>query len=195
MNPFVKIFALLLLFSATPLMAQQTSKTLDDHFEDVIQKSNRYEDYKVVKRYKLDNLKKSVTDTIAAYKANVSSLEASLAATQTKVDELENQLSVIKDDLATAQAAENEMSFMGIQTSKVAYNTVVWSIMGGLLLLLGIFILRFKNSNAVTRSSKERLSEVEEEFESHRQRSLEREQQIRRKLQDEINKNRKLQQS
>ena len=35
----------------------------------------------------------------------------------------------------------------------------------------------------------DKLAETEQEFEEHRKRALEREQQVRRKLQDEINKN------
>lgn len=188
MNPIIKLFAFLLLFTSTPLLAQQTGKTLDDHFTDVIEKSNRYEDYKVVKRFKLDNLKKSVTDTVAAYKTQVAQLSSSLAQTEAKVAELENQLAAIQNELTAAQTAENEMSFFGTQTSKSSYKTIMWSVIGGLLFLLVVFILRFKSSNAVTRASKIKLQEVEDEYESHRQRSLEREQQIRRKLQDEINK-------
>lgn len=195
MNPILKIFALLLVFASTPVIAQQTNKTLDDHFVDVIEKSNRYEDYKVVKRYKLDDLKRSVTDTVAAYKTEVAQLKASLESTQAKVTELETQLANIQNELAQAKTAEDQMSFMGSATSKSTYKTIMWSVIGGLLFLLIIFILRFKSSNSVTRASKIKLQEVEDEYESHRQRSLEREQQIRRKLQDEINKNRKQQQS
>ena len=175
-------------------MAQQ-NKTLDDHFVDVIDKSNRYEDYKVVKRYKLDDLKKSVTDTVAAYKAEVAELKSSLSATEAKVVELEKQLADIQAQLSASQTAEDQMSFFGTATSKSSYKTIMWSIIGGLLFLLIIFVLRFKSSNAITKASKVKLQEVEDEYESHRQRSLEREQQIRRKLQDEINKNRKQQQS
>lgn len=194
MNPTLKIFALLLLFGSTPLLAQ-SNKTLDEHFVDIIDNSNRYEDYKVVKRYKLDDLRKTVTDTIAAYKAEVSQLRSSLETTQTKVSELEQQVGALQTELTASQTAENEMSFFGSQTSKSTYKTIMWSIIGGLMFLLMIFVLRFKNSNSVTRSAKVKLKEVEDEYESHRQRSLEREQQIRRKLQDEINKNRQSQQS
>lgn len=194
MNPYIKLIALLLALTSTPLMAQQ-NKTLDDHFVDVIDKSNRYEDYKVVKRYKLDNLKKSVTDTVAAYKAEVAELKSTLTATEAKVVELEKQLADIQAQLSASQTAEDQMSFFGTATSKSSYKTIMWSIIGGLLFLLIIFVLRFKSSNAITKASKVKLQEVEDEYESHRQRSLEREQQIRRKLQDEINKNRKQQQS
>ena len=40
------------------------SNTLDAQFTDVIEKSNRYQDYKVVKIFKLNKLRKNVNDTI-----------------------------------------------------------------------------------------------------------------------------------
>ncbi len=58
----------------------------------------------------------------------------------------------------------------------------------GLLVFLILFVYKFKNSNALTQSAKAALADVEEEFEQHRRRALEREQKISRKLQDEINK-------
>ena len=51
-----------------------------------------------------------------------------------------------------------------------------------------IFIYRFKNSNTVTKSAKKSLAEIEEEYEDHRRNALEREQKVRRQLQDELNK-------
>ena len=59
------LFALVALFT-TFVFSQENSNTLEDQFTDVIEKSNRYQDYKVVKIFKLNNLRKSVNDTIAA---------------------------------------------------------------------------------------------------------------------------------
>ena len=68
---------------------------------------------------------------------------------------------------------------------------ILWSIIAVLLGLLLIYIFRFNRSNSVTLSTNGKFDELEIEYENHRQRSLEREQQLRRKLQDEINKQKK----
>jgi hypothetical protein len=65
----------------------------------------------------------------------------------------------------------------------------MWGIIGVLTILWLIFTYRFRASNAITKEAKIKLAETEQEFEEHRKRALEREQQVRRKLQDEINKN------
>ena len=80
------------------------------------------------------------------------------------------------------------MSLFGIQMSKTSYNILMWSIIAGLLTFLLVFIYKFKNSNSITKSAKIALAEVETEFEEHRRVALEREQKVRRQLQDEINK-------
>lgn len=194
MNTRIKLILLFTgILSCSTLFAQEGPKTLDAHFDNVINKSNRYQDYKVVKQYKLNELKTAVNDTLQAYQGTIATLENELAANKTEIDQLKSDLANVQANLDKAIAAENQMSIFGIQTSKGAYNAVMWSILGALLLLLVVFILRFNNSNKVTREAKQKLQEVEEEYEGHRQRSLEREQQIRRKLQDEINKNKKAQ--
>ncbi len=71
---------------------------------------------------------------------------------------------------------------------KMVFKSVMWGVIGVLLVLLILFIYKYKNSNTITVTSNARLAEIEEEFEGHKKRSLEREQVLRRKLQDEINK-------
>ena len=80
------------------------------------------------------------------------------------------------------------MALFGMQMSKGLYNMVMWFMIGGLLVLLIVFIVKFKKSNAITRAAKKTLQELDEEFEEHRRVALEREQKVRRQLQDEINK-------
>jgi hypothetical protein len=65
----------------------------------------------------------------------------------------------------------------------------LFSTIGILILGLFLFIVKFKNSNIITKQTKLKLSEIEQEFDTYRQKKLEEQQLLRRKLQDEINKN------
>ncbi|MEP2935593.1 MAG: tRNA (guanine-N1)-methyltransferase [Gilvibacter sp.] len=187
----IRILCCFSLMAITPMFGQNTPTTLEDQFVDVIDKSNRYQDYKVVKRYKLDKLKKSVNDTIGSLKSTISGLEGTVSSLQNELSDSQSNLAKTNDNLSASKTAENNMSLFGMQTTKGSYNTIMWSVIGILLAFLLFFIYRFKNSNSITKEANTKLAEVEEEFESHRGRALEREQQIRRKLQDEINKNKK----
>ena len=78
---------------------------------------------------------------------------------------------------------------MGILTNKSTYTLIVFVTLGLLLLIIIVLFIKYKSGFDIIKTTKSKLDETDEEFESFRQRSLEREQQIRRKLQDEINKN------
>jgi len=50
--------------------------------------------------------------------------------------------------------------------------------------------LKFKNNIYLTKKAEKNLKDVEIEYEQHRKKTLDREQKLRRTLQDEINKQR-----
>ena len=97
---------------------------------------------------------------------------------------------IVESDYRQMVAQKDSIKFLGIEFSKSTYNLLVWSLIGILIILLLYFIYRFKNSNVVTVKAKTDLQELEEEFAVHKKKSLDREQKLRRKLQDEINKQR-----
>ena len=80
------------------------------------------------------------------------------------------------------------MNFLGIATSKSIYNTLIWSLIGILILIILILIYKFIECNRVTKYANNQLLDLEKEYEDHRRIALEREQKVRRQLQDEINK-------
>lgn len=162
--------------------------TIDNQFEYIIKKSNRYQEYKVVKTNWLYTLKAHTLDSLSA-------LRKDLADTQAIVDTQANEISGLKTNLTDTQGnldktnvEKNSMALFGLQMSKTSYNLLMWSIIGALLVLLLLFIYKFRNSNSVTRITKNNLTDIEEEFEEHRRNALEREQKVRRQLQDELNK-------
>mgnify|MGYP000848115552 CR=1 FL=1 len=71
------------------------------------------------------------------------------------------------------------------------FKTIMLSIIGGLVLFLLFFISKFKQSISITKQTKSNLKEVEDEYEEHRKKALEREQKVMRRLQDELNKQKK----
>lgn len=169
--------------------------TIDSQFEFVYKKSGNYRSdgkrYEVVRVISLDKLRKNVIDSLeasyknaAALKSTISGHEATIGSLNTRLDETTNNLSAVTEE-------KDSMSFLGILVSKVAYNTILWSIIAGLLGLMLFFMYKFRRSNVLTQDAKTNLSELETEYEEHRRRALEREQKISRQLQDEINRYKK----
>jgi septal ring factor EnvC (AmiA/AmiB activator) len=147
--------------------------------------------YEVVKETNLFKIRKNVLDSIAAMNKKTGELKSTIAEHETTITSLNNKLEETTTNLSSVTEEKDSMSFLGIPVSKGTYNFILWTIIGGLFVLLGLFIYRFRNSNVLTQEAKQNLSELEVEYEDHRRRALEREQKISRQLQDEINKQKK----
>ncbi|MCZ6595042.1 MAG: tRNA (guanine-N1)-methyltransferase [Bacteroidetes bacterium] len=187
----LKILLLTVCFAlyVLPAIAQQKTTTLEELFVDVIDKSNRYEEYKVVKIYKLNNLKKNVEDSIATIKKDLENAQGTIALQKSEIDTLTRSMSSLQTELNTSIENQDGINLFGALINKTTYKITMWGIIGILVLVVLYLLFKFKNSNVITKAAKLKLTETDEEFETHRQQALEREQQLRRKLQDEIIKN------
>tara|TARA_R110000868_G_scaffold194178_3_gene439527 strand:+ start:23059 stop:23697 length:639 start_codon:yes stop_codon:yes gene_type:complete len=169
------------------------SGTINNQFEYVIQKSSSWTDergqsYKVTKRNWLYDLKAHTLDSLKAVHKELLDTQTVVLNQSKEITDLKTNLTNTLSDLEKTDSEKNNMSLFGMHMSKTGYNILMWTIIAGLLALLLFFVYKFNNSNAVTRDAKYALSEMEEEFEEHRKTALEREQKVRRQLQDEINK-------
>ena len=180
------------------LQAQQ--QTLEDNsiqgqFDVLKRKSTNYNQngkrYEVVRLIELNALQKNILDSIAIANGTISTMKATIAENETEITSLNSKLNETTINLNTITEEKDSMSFFGSMVTKATYKFITWSIILVLVILLALFIYKFRNSNALTQQAKSALVDLEEEYEQHRRRALEREQKISRKLQDELNKNKK----
>jgi septal ring factor EnvC (AmiA/AmiB activator) len=201
MNSALKISLILLLgvnFQVAQAQGSETqneeklslnSGTIDNQFEYVIRRSNSYQDFKVVKKTWLYALKAHTMDSLKALRKDLANTQSVVDRQALNIETLQTSLANTEETLAKTEEEKNNMALFGMQLGKTNYNVLMWSIIAALFALLLFFIYKFKNSNTLTRQAKFKLEEVESEFEEHRRIALEREQKVRRQLQDEINKN------
>lgn len=189
-------FTLFLLFIQYTSFSQENNnvviedKTLEGQFDKINRISTSYQTYKVISKDKFQELKNNVLDSIKASNKDLKEQKVLLKNERDNVAKLNAELNKTKEDLKKAQEKENSISLFGFQISKVTYNLILWLIIISLALALVFFVFKFSKSNILTKKAKEDLEDVEQEFEVHRKKSLEREQKLRRQLQDEINKQR-----
>ena len=190
------VFALCCLLVAFSSMAQEDEKnslslnegTLDNQFEYVIQKSYSYKEFKSVRKTWLYALKAHTMDSLQAIRKDLVETQKMVDSQALQITDLKTKLDDTQTSLDNTIEEKDNMALFGIDMSKSNYSVLMWTIIGALLALLLFFIYKFRNSNAVTKQAKLSLAETEEEFEEHRRTALEREQKVRRQLQDEINK-------
>lgn len=189
-------FTLFLLFIQYTSFSQENNnvviedKTLEGQFDKINRISTSYQTYKVISKDKFQELKNNVLDSIKASNKDLKEQKVLLKNERDNVAKLNAELNKTKEDLKKAQEKENSISLFGFQISKVTYNLILWLIIISLALALAFFVFKFSKSNILTKKAKEDLEDVEQEFEVQRKKSLEREQKLRRQLQDEINKQR-----
>ena len=168
----------------------KVDNTIKGQFEQLYKKSNNYQIYKVIKKNEYQKLQKNILDSVKNIKTDALAKQAEIKKQASIIGDLQKKIEGLNGNLETSIAKEDAISLLGIPMSKTGYNSTMWGLVVGLVIALIFFIARFKSSNMVTRSTKETLAEMEEEFETHRKKSIEREQKLRRQLQDEINKQR-----
>lgn len=168
------------------------SGTIDNQFEYVIRRSNSWQDYKTVKKTWLYMLKAHTIDSLKAVHKDLNDTQIIVENQAKEIEGLKLNLNNTKTSLDDTIAEKDSMELFGLPMSKPNYSLTLWSIVGVLSALLLFFIYRFKNSNSITKQAKNSLSEIEEEFEDHRRNALEREQKVRRQLQDMINEQKKV---
>ncbi len=174
--------------------ASLNSGSLESQFDFMFKKSFRWTDPKTGLRYKtikvndLYKFKGNVVDSLKDARAKFVQANTTIATQKNEIETLKTDLGKTNENLSSVTQEKDSIKFLGIPMSKAGYNSLLWSIIAALSVLLAIFIGRFKRSNAITIDANKAKVEIEEEYENHRQRALEREQKLRRELQDELNK-------
>ncbi|WP_299162903.1 tRNA (guanine-N1)-methyltransferase [uncultured Tenacibaculum sp.] len=192
----MKTLKILFVFIFTQsIIAQNTSKieqpnTVENQFKKLYKNSNNYQIYKVIKKNEFLSLQKNILDSVKVIKKDAVSKQLKINEQLKNITSLQTKIDTLKSNLSVSIEKEDAISFIGIPLKKSAYNSILWSIIGALLFGLAFFIYRFKNSNTVTKETKDLLIDVEHEFEQYKRNSIDKEQKLRRQLQDEINKQR-----
>jgi len=190
MKKTIILSATLLTFTLSSY-SQSDTNTIENQFNTLISQSNNWQNYKVVEKNKLQQVQQNVKDSIHLLQTTIRQNKRDLIEQKTSIDSLSNQLQALQKDLTHAVDQENNLTFMGISTHKSTFKTIVWSIILILLLALGILFTQFKKSFTDTKDARKKQLDAESELEEYKKLALEREQKIRRQLQDELNKNKR----
>ena len=167
--------------------------TLSSQYNFIMEQSRTYVNNKVLKIDWIEKFYSNVTDSLKSTKHLSSNFEKAYL----------EELKVSKDALISVTALKKELvgvnvekefekeniTLFGSFTSKSSYKTIVWVIIISLVTFLLFFLFKFKSSNRITKEAKEKLKEIELELEETKNKSRIKEQELMRKLQDEINKN------
>lgn len=157
--------------------------TIEEQFDVLIKNSFPYENFKNI-RDNLPRFRKNTLDSLHALQNQITEQKTTTENQKETIDSLQISLSEIKETISQS----DNISFLGMSIEKGTYNLIVWSIIIVLAILLSFFIQRYKSNFRIAKESKDAADEIREEFDQHRKKAMEREQKLKRDLQDELNK-------
>lgn len=166
--------------------------TIQEQFDYMMTKANRYEDKKVVKISALNKFNSNAKDTLQVLKKDLGESNVKIGTQNNEITGLKQELQTVKTQLEETVNSKDSMKFLGMELPKATYNTIMWVLILGSLAVAGMCFFLFKRSNVITVETKETLEDVREEYETHRKSALVREQKLARRLQDEVIKNKNL---
>ena len=164
--------------------------TLEGVFQQLIDRSGAWQNFKMLDRGKLAAFQRSMTDSINGVRSQLVAEKQKVKENEATIKELNDKITEIQAALDQTKDQKDSVSFFGALVSKGLYNTIMWGIVLALASLLVLYIYKLSNGNVVTKKSINDLNELQEEYENYRKAAIEREQKVRRQLQDEINKHR-----
>lgn len=189
----MKAYALLgffLFFGCLIASAQDTtatqnslrSGTITSQFDYIYRVSNGFQEYEVVKKSNLEQLKANVLDSIRTRTKEVADLKNQLGS-------LDDSVVIVKELLAAEVAQKNEaiatrdnFNFLGIGIQKTVYSSLMWILVAVLSGALGFFAMQYFRSFGRIKKAEKDFLEVQEEFEQHRKNTLDRERKLKREL-------------
>ena len=130
-----------------------------------------YDNFRAIREDIYQKLNSNILDTITAEKTRVSELKNLTATLNGRTDSLNNLLASTRTQLDQVTATKNKIRVLGLEINKTAYNTIMWILVGGLLLLGGIGFLIFKRNLVVLLRTEKDLKELKEEFAAYKQSS------------------------
>ncbi|MGM0943747.1 MAG: hypothetical protein ACQEW9_01110 [Bacteroidota bacterium] len=184
---FFLLFALTFTAQAQSTSENQNSLqsgTIDSQFEYVYEVSNNFQEYKVVKRSNLDQLKSNILDSMQTMRAEVLELNGQIGSLNDSIAAINVHLNQSELEKQEAIDAKDNFSFLGIAIHKAVYSSIMWILVGGLAIALAFFSFQYFRSFKKIRKAQRDLTDVQEEFDQHRKNTLDRERKLKRELID-----------
>ena len=139
-------------------------KYLEDH-------TRIYQGFRAIREDMFQKINRNFMDTLLLERSRIIELKKRTANLNSKTDSLNALLSTTRINLEEASLSKSNISVLGLDLNKDVYNNIMWTIIGGLVLILLIGFLVFKRNLKVLLRTGKDLQELKEEFEAYRQTS------------------------
>lgn len=178
---------LTLLFFTLGGFSQNKDAGLDKRWAAMLEKSENYQLYKVIKKTELTEVWQQVQDSLQGLRRQLVEERGKIGKHTGNIASLQKELKEVNEKLEAISKEKDSISFLGMQINKNSYSSFLWVIifliLGGAALLFFLFL----NSNKVTVQSKASYDSLFSQFEEYKAVKIEVERKLRRELQTQMN--------
>ena len=167
----------ILILILTPGNAQNTfpeilnTGTIREQMDYIQDRTLIYENYRAIREDMFQKVKTNSVDSLDKSKREILELKKHSSELDQRIDSLGSSLDGTKADLQQVTRSKNSISIAGIELNKSVYNTIMWLIVAGLVVILILGYLSFRINLKVTRTTKKDLQELKDEYEEYRKKT------------------------
>jgi septal ring factor EnvC (AmiA/AmiB activator) len=159
--------------NAQTLSEIMDTATIENQINSIHQRTRVYDNFRAIRDDVFLKMKRNVNDSLNATKLEIAHLNSNLAERNFQIETLNSDLSRTKNERDEAIRNKDSMSFIGIQMNKGLYNSILWFVILGLLVVSAVLFLLFKRAHVVTTQVKNELETMQRDFEEHKRSSRE----------------------
>lgn len=192
---FILLLMIVLNVAVNPVIQGQENKkayinnaTIEEQFNHVIDKSSKWENYKVVTEGWLNTLRKNALDSLNTAKTEIENQKSLVSEKLLTIKTLETTLEETQEALNTAIKDKNSFPIFGLAISKGLFLTTTWLIIICLAAFSVITLGLYKKSFSVIKKTKEELEKNTIQMESYRQETRKKHEQLVMQHHKEIQK-------
>lgn len=150
-----------------------TNAPIREQMNSIEARTRIYENFRAVREDMFQRLKKNVNDTLSTMQKRIAALNKQTATLNATIDSLNSKLGSTQASLNDVTRSKNSVPFLGMEVEKGTYNSIMWSIILILLIILLIGFLVFKRNQKVVISRNKDLEDLKAEFDAYRKTSRE----------------------
>jgi len=168
---FVISFTVVTAIGQTAMPKELTENTIREQINYIEEHTRIYENYRAIREDMFRKINSNILDTLKAENNRVTELNELTSDLNLKADSLNALLVTTRTSLEEVTATKNKIQVLGMELKKGTYNTIMWTVLGGLAFLLVLGFLIFKRNLVVLLRTEKDLKELKEEFAAYRQSS------------------------
>lgn len=162
-------------------------ETLREKYDAMLEKTETYEQYKVIPRTTLNSFWSEAVDSLKQQAGAIRDLRSQVTSQQVEIKSLKAEMAGIQAQLDESLNLNDTIYFLGIPFSKVGYHIMVWLIIAVLAVLGVMSYFMFIRSNSVTSKTRREYETLNAEYEEHKTNAREKQVKLKRELQTAIN--------